>query len=154
MTPQVLAEELAKFLEQAHEAYTPSDPKISGRRMQCIPGYLPERTAQTAQTAIFPYIAVRVNEVHDDADDRNESTATVHIIIGTYCTANDDGWLEIVNLLESTRQAMLKQRTIANKVRLRGALDAVIPSEQPRPVWVAVLTATYSIKDIREELTY
>lgn len=151
MTPQVLAAELAKFLEQAHEAYTPSDPKIAGRRMQCIPGYLPERTAQTA---VFPYIAVRVNEVHDDADDRNESTATVNIIIGTYCTANDDGWLEIVNLLESTRRAMLKQRTIANKFRLRGALDAVIPSEQPRPVWVAVLTATYSIKDIREELTY
>ncbi|WP_295280375.1 hypothetical protein [Veillonella sp.] len=154
MTPQVLAEELAKFLETAHEAYTPSDPKITGRRMQCIPGYIPERTMPKAQTAVFPYIAVRVNEVHDDADDNNESTATVHIIIGTYCEANDDGWLEIVNLVESTRRAMLKQRTIAKKFRLRGALDAVIPSEQPRPIWVAVLTATYTIREVEEELSY
>lgn len=152
MTPQHLAMAMADFLADAHKDFVPSDPKLHGRAIQCVPGYLKERTRQ--EDAAFPHIAIRINQVHDDADVRGESTATLHIIIGTYCTDNEDGWLEIVNLVESTRQAMLKHRTIDNKYRLQGAVDATIPSEQPRPVWVAVITATYTIKDIREELQY
>ncbi len=149
MTPQHLAASVAEFLAETHKDFKGSDPKIHDRPLLCIPGYIRQRTGQ--QEVQLPHIAVRIGRI-DDRDDGSD--VTLFIIHATYNTAEDDGWLEIVNMMEASRQAMLKHRFVGKKYRLELPMASEIQPEQPRPVWVGVIVATYSIFQTEEEVIY
>lgn len=149
MTPVILLEELARYLKLANKDYRLTDEAVKNNPLTVVPGFLKRR--ENADEQFFPHIVPRLIRGTDTDDG---STATVRIYFGTYCEDVADGWRELFNLMEHSRQALLKQRTIADKFRLLLPIKYEMPEEQPYPEWVGYMDVIYTIYQPQEEIIY
>lgn len=111
-----------------------------------IDGWLPPMTADKLDASRFPFMLVRPKQGKDsEASVDASSRASVDIIIGTYCDA-EDGWIDVAVLIDAIRldigASPVLERTAFEQV---GPLDWVITEEQPRPQWFGVVTTNWSL---------
>lgn len=146
MIPIILLDELADFLKEANKTFVPSDERIKNNELNVMPGYLKRR--EKANEKLFPYIVPRLIK-GEDADDG--SAVTVRIYFATYCEDVLNAWRELYNLMEHSRQALLKQRTLANKFRLKLPISYEMLEDQPYPEWLGWMDVQYEIFQPQEE---
>lgn len=149
MIPIVLLDELAKFLKDVNQDYRLTDELVKNNSLIVLPGYVKQN--ENTAGGSFPHIMLKLVKGDDAAEG---SCVTVKLCFGTYCQDATDGWRELACLMERTRQALLRQRTIAKQFRLELPLQYEVAEDQPFPEWIGQMNVKYSVGQPREELKY
>lgn len=138
-------ENVAAYLKEVVAEY--SAKQASGRKkIEVYAGFPPVRTSRDETP---PCVYCVPTEANDGAD--GASNVKLMIGLSVYDADKDSGGRSLYNLAEHIRQALLKKRTLGGRNRLILPLKTEIPTEQPFPEWVGVITATYTIAFIEEE---
>lgn len=145
----ILITEICTLLKEANKNYWLTDEKVKDNPLTVRPGWLPPKA--TSDSSFYPCIVVRVINSSDTVEG---ATVTVRCFFGTYCEDLNNAWRELYNLVETSRQALLKKRTIANAFRLDFPINISIEEDQPYPYWVASLDVTYTMAQPQEEINY
>lgn len=140
MIPALLIEELVNFLKDANKNFRLTEKGYEDKGLLVVPAYIKQR--ESPQENFYPHIVVRPLK---GADDTEGSTADVRLIFGTHSTDVNEGWRELLSLMEHTRQALLKQRILAKKFALCLPTAWEFEEQQPFPEWVGYMELKYSI---------
>ena len=150
MIPVLLVEELAEYIEQTitsskYAAELQDEKKVTVYRQHIS-------DEDFANDTYYPLISVSLQHV-DDGESREipESYATVGITFGCY-GEDKNAWMDVLDLMETVRQAILKKRTIAKRFRLTLPSKWETIENQPYPFWFAYATLRYTIAQPREEM--
>lgn len=147
MIPVLLLDTLADFLREVNRDYRREDAAVNGNPLFVEPWYF--KRSETAAETFYPYIAPRLIKGDDTA---NGSTVSVRLYFGTYSENAAEGWRELYNLMEHSRQALLKKRVLANRFRLKLPIHWEVPEDQAHPEWAGVLDLIYEIAQPQEEI--
>lgn len=136
--------ELKKFLEIVIKDYNfKTNKQDILKEPQVVLGYLPFKGE--SENPDYPYIIIRaVNGV----DDKEKSIISINIILGIYSEDND-GWEDIINVCQRVRQALLDNKTLANKFCLE-QIEWEIFEEQTIPEWNGILRTLWSLPMIEK----
>lgn len=138
-------ENVAAYLKEVVAEY--SAKQASGRKkIEVYAGFPPVRTSRDETPSCVYCVPTEANDGADGA-----SNVKLMIGLSVYDADKDSGGRSLYNLAEHIRQALLKKRTLGGRNRLILPLKTEIPTEQPFPEWVGVITATYTIAFIKEE---
>lgn len=109
---------------------------------------IPEEVFENDDAAEYhPLIGVTLTTLEDD-DERSE--ATLDLTFAVY-SEDADGWLDLMNLIETVRLALLKKKMLARRYRLVLPLTVELIERQPRPFFYGLMTAKYLIHQPEEE---
>ncbi|MEG2765822.1 MAG: hypothetical protein RR910_08755, partial [Acidaminococcaceae bacterium] len=113
MTQMELMENLVGFLENLVKEYETQQSDGRFIPVKVYPGYIPVKTnAKETESCIYALVL--------ECEDNSEmSAAKVEIGFSIFDNDPTEGWRSLFNLMEHVRQAILKNRTIANKHRLQ-----------------------------------
>lgn len=118
--------------------------KSASRAPVVLDGLLPPKGTDAEQ---FPFLLVQPSSGTDSpqAGDQN-STAVVGIVVGTY-SDSDDGWIDVLLLIEAIRRDLAEVPTITGTAfEHTGPLTWEIPWEQQaRPQWLGRVTTTWTV---------
>lgn len=117
--------------------------KTSARAPSVIGGWLPPKPLEGEQ---FPFLIVRPRAGEDTEQGADENaSASFDIIIGTY-SDTDDGWFDVLLLVDAIRDDLLAQPTIEGTAYEHfGPLRWEIPEQQPRPQWFGTVTTNWRL---------
>jgi hypothetical protein len=152
--PLNLVDELVIFLTDGFKNYKLPTNKKTVKPPQIVGGFLPHKNSPIAVEPDFPHIIVRLMKGQDVLQVGNkggQSQAHIRIIFGTY-SEDHRGWREIANIIEHTRQILLKKRTIGRKFCLKDEVKWDIPDDQPYPEWVGTMETIWLIAQPQEEV--
>lgn len=146
MTIVSLLEELKNFIEAQIKEYDYKLVGVNGgsnRAMVCIANMPLEMTD-------VAFIIIKLVKVHDAWD---KATAEVRLVFTVHDANAADNWRGQLNLIEHVRQALFKQRTIANRFRLDLPVSYELTeySQAPQPEGYGFLNLTYQIGQVQEE---
>ncbi len=135
---EALKGRLAPVLARLDRLKTKSDAQ---RAPALLDGWLPPKDLE-----VFPFVIVRprsgVDSVQGAEQDAKE---TIELIVGTYSDEND-GWKDVLQVLQAIRQDLAAAPTIANTAFEHvGPLTWDIPEEQARPQWLGRATTIWQI---------
>lgn len=156
MIPLNLVDELVLFLTNGFKNYQLPTNKKTVKPPQIVGGFLPPKNSPTAVVPDFPHILVRLMKGEDELQISNkggQSQAHIKIIFGTY-SEDHQGWRELANIMEHTRQLLLKNRTIGRKFCLKEKIKWDIPEDQPYPEWVGTMETIWLIAQPQEEVLH
>jgi len=139
MTLVEVMDHLADFLRQSLSAYMLDYPGGGDAPITVYSGYPHKRNKANAKES---YVYVLVTKT---TDERTESTAEVEVGFNIYNDATEDQGRMLFNLIEHTRQELLKHPCVADRIILNMPLKAEIISEQPEPQFLGFITAFYTI---------
>ncbi len=163
MTPLELQHELNLFLEEkvakeikvkyvnSYGLETELNPTVFSGFL--VPKLQNKNNADDISNKEYAHITTRIVDVQNDDEG---VVATVKILIGIQSfDDNDDksgiGYNEVWNLLERTRQEVLKQSVIGKKFKVKTNIKASMPEELYYPYWVGELTTLWELPVINEE---
>lgn len=108
-----------------------------------VDGWLPPKDVDSDR---FPFLILRQKSGQDSAPGADESsTAAIEIVVGTY-SDTDDGWLDVLLLVDAIRLDLAAEPVIADTAFFHvGPLGWQIPEQQPRPQWFGVITTNWNI---------
>lgn len=158
ITPLSVQDALDRFLKEevAHQIILSSydiESKVTKlKNPQIVSGWIiPQKSSNPSSNAYredaeYPYIATRILSIRDveNARDNKFSEVTIKIIFGAYSkgTYKDDvlikdsnGYRDVLNMMEKTRQMLFKQRILENKYMISRPFEAFAPEEQAYPYW-------------------
>ncbi len=144
MTPIRCATELKKLLKSKFDSidYHPTAEGMEDRKMNVYSGYLPRATSDGAKQKMSPCIVVRVVSVEDTAQD---STVNLELLVTTYNKEVTDGYLDLLHILELSRQWICQTPILARTFQLEKPLTVKLPEEQGYPTWWGVITVSYTV---------
>lgn len=100
----------------------------------------------------YAHISTRIIKIDDSQED---ITVSIKIIFGIQSydglKENCIGYIEICNLIERTRQILLKQRIIDKKFKINAEIESKIYDEQFYPYWAGEMTTVWQLPVIRQE---
>ncbi|MFC4102913.1 hypothetical protein [Paenibacillus xanthanilyticus] len=141
MTTVMLLGAIKRFLDSlfAHESIVPTT------RL----GFLPQKAPGPggAQESDFPFIIIRP-AVGEDA--LNGQTVKVKLLFGHKCQ-DDDGFIELFNIMETTRIAFLYQRFLEQRFIFNGDYKWTFFDEQPYPEWIGEAVLSFTLPTVLEE---
>lgn len=141
MTPALLLMAIQHFLSETLADNVVTIPAVHI-------GYLPSKTASNRDQPEYPFIIVRALE----GKVTDEHKVKVKLLFGTKSN-DDEGYLDVLNLVERVRIAILRSGVLERKYRLDNEQPLMwkLYEEQPQPEWVAEATMTWLLPTIREE---
>lgn len=148
MTPILCARAVVEYLKRDFANYTPTDEKMAANDVVIRDGFLPKSYLSKDATKHKPYVIVRPVQVKDE--ESGHSGVSMQILVFTYNQDTENGHLELYNMMERIRQALLKKRTIGDMFRLSMPVISKIPEEQPYPNWWGYLLVDYGIAQPQE----
>jgi hypothetical protein len=118
--------------------------KSMARAPSIVDGWLPPKPG--AESEQFPFLIVRPFTGTDTCEGADQTgSATMKIIVGTY-SDTDDGWLDVLLLIDAIRSDLAEQPTIAGTAfEHLGPLTWEVPEQQPRPQWFGTVTTNWNI---------
>ncbi|GEB35305.1 hypothetical protein [Brevibacillus parabrevis] len=149
MTPVLLMHSLKTFLEEVVVDVELTNPKGTLTTPQVFLEALPQRKADS-QEEDYPFIIVRAAGGEDLEDG---STASLNLIVGTY-SKDDSGFIDVLNIIEDVRQALLKKRVVGQSFRMELPLKWKLFDEQPYPGWVGEMNTLWTIPQVQEEVFF
>ena len=154
MLPVNLMDALAEIMKKALKDYSAGKPPeempvlYMGRDpLKVYPGQIPV-PEDADEGASFVYALVKKIE---DKGGNELSAATVSIGFSIYDEDPVDGWRNLYNIAEHTRQELLKHRILSKRFMLELPMETDFEEEQPYPNWIGTITAKYSIGQPVEE---
>lgn len=112
-----------------------------------IDGWLPPKTsADDLDVERFPFLIVRPKVGSDSVQGADENAVTaIEVVIGTF-SDTDDGWLDVLLLIDAIRADLGAQPSIAGTgYEQTGPLTWLIPEQQPRPQWFGSVTSNWTL---------
>ncbi|WGV57791.1 hypothetical protein QIH01_20180 [Brevibacillus brevis] len=149
MTPVLLMRSLQTFLEQVVANVELTSPKSASARPQVFLEALPQRKADS-QEEDYPFIIVRAAGGEDQADG---STFSITLLVGTH-SKSDDGFIDVLNIIEDVRQALLKKRVVGQSFRMELPFKWKLYDEQPYPGWIGEMNTLWTIPQVKEEVLF
>lgn len=150
MTIVELIDNMAEFLKPVVADYNAHKDSASSE-IKIIAGYPPKTTGNEERPSA---IYVMVTDAIDDNQPNDFSKATVTLSFDITDNNRVDGWRNLYNLMEHTRQELLKHRVIADRNKLILPIKFKTPFEQPWPQWQGAIIADYTIGQPQEEVYY
>jgi hypothetical protein len=125
-------------------AFPRFETKTDARAPQVIDGWLPPKAGIDAER--FPYLILQPRSGADSEQSAaQDGRATFDVVLGTY-SDTDDGYLDVLELIEAVRQDLGSQPTLAGTAfEQTGPLTWEIPEEQPRPQWIGRVTTNWTV---------
>lgn len=111
-------------------------------------GLLPPKTSETRNDPVYPLILVLPV---DGKGKRDSSIAQIKLRFGTQSDDND-GFIDVLNLMERVKILLMRQGIIENKYRIHDEWEWKFFEDQPAPQWVADLITTWDLPQIRQEV--
>lgn len=113
-------------------------------------GFLPQKNRENAEISEFPFIIIRP-AVREDQHD--SSRVTVKLVFGVK-SEDQQGFIDLFNIMEQVRIALLKQRIINRRYRMELPFKWEFFDEQPYPEWYGQATTIWTLPAIQEEGLY
>lgn len=143
-TLRALHEAIKARLEPLVASYCLLSTKTGGNRAPLVfDGWVPPKVTADQQ---FPFVIVRPRTGTDTPQEAEQrATANIEIIVGTY-SDTDDGWLDVLDLIQAIRQDLDEAPTINGApFEQTGPLTWEVPEEQPRPQWLGRVSTVWTI---------
>jgi len=109
-------------------------------------GYLPAKNPKEQQDDI-PCVIVRL--LGDETTD-SETTAQVKIICIAYSEDDEQGWRELLTIMNPIKTYLLANRNIGDCYRIALPIKRDIPEEQGPPEWCGTFTLNIEIPTVQE----
>ncbi len=144
MTPIRCASELAKLLKEKFDSidYHPTSEGMEEKTISVFRGYLPRALSDEAKRKMSPCIVIRVVSVEDALQD---SRVNLELLVSTYNKEVIDGYLDLMHILELSRQWICQTPILARKFQLEKPLMVKLPEEQGFPTWWGIITVSYTV---------
>lgn len=140
MTVVLLMKAIESFLEQELAGNVSTVPAIHL-------GYLPKKTKDTLNAPEFPCILIRALKGFDE----DASRPKIKLFFATESEEND-GFLELMNLMERVRIALLRKGCLDQRFRLERPYEWEIYEEQAEPVWIGEALTQWTMPTVLEEV--
>lgn len=111
-----------------------------------VRGYLPAKNPKLDQDDI-PCVIVRLL---GDESTEDDTTAQVKIICIAYSEDDEQGWRELLTLMDPIKTYLLAHRNIGDCYRVALPIKREIPEEQGPPEWCGTFTVSVEIPNIQE----
>jgi len=109
-------------------------------------GYLPAKNPKSDQEDI-PCVIVRL--LGDETTDE-DTTAQVKIICIAYSEDDEQGWRELLTIMDPIKTYLLEHRNIGGCYRIGLPMKRDIPEEQGPPEWYGTFTLNIEIPTVQE----
>lgn len=151
MTPAGLILALVKELESALKDYKLRAENQENRTVTVFAQHIKDEVFNDDEGRYYPLVIVSLQKAKDTLDGSGveASMATIGLTFGVYAD-DKDGWMDLLNIMEHTRQRVLRQRTIADRYRLADVVEWDLIEVQPYPFWFGYGTLKYCIAQPQE----
>lgn len=139
MTLVTVMESLKALLEETVAEYRAQGKESLGP-ITVYAGYPPVRD-RSVEMSSYVYAAV-VDWTDKEADAYSACTVEIGLAIRDEAP---DGCMSLYNLLEHIRQALLRHRLVCDRTSLQLPLKGRLPEQQPMPIWLGIIRATYLV---------
>lgn len=147
MTPINLISDLARELRGVVKSYNLIAELQNKKPVTVYEEILP--TANFEDDTFFPLMVVNLQSVEDGGEG---SFAIVEITFGVFGGYKEDGWRDLLNIMEHTRQYLLTHKLIGGKFYLQLPSATEFPDFQPEPFFEGRMTLKYTIGQPGEDL--
>lgn len=141
LTPILLLQAIKEYIEVLVSDNAQTKPAIHI-------GFLPHRNKDNSGESEFPFVIVRPEAGNDQQDD---SKVTVKLIFGVKAE-DQQGFIDLFNLMEQVRIALLRQRIINRRYKMELPYKWEFFDEQPYPEWYGQATTIWILPAIQEEV--
>ncbi len=95
----------------------------------------------------FPCVIVKLGEIQDSNEGvLNQAQADINLLIGAYDkTPDNQGWRDVLNIIDKVRIYLQNVRYLANKFRLEPEMHAYLFDDQPLPVFFGVIETCWDL---------
>ncbi|AJK27735.1 hypothetical protein ABNB59_19670 [Paenibacillus larvae] len=154
MSASLLLIELKQFLENVFEHVGVGDDNES---LKIHLGWLPQTKAPSPGSgpakqpdSDFPYLIIRAL---DGVEEEDNGKVTIRMLVGVQAK-EENGYVEILSLIEKTKQALLKTGIIGGKFEIERPVKWKLFEEQPYPEWVGEILTTWTVPAILREVVF
>ncbi|QHZ50028.1 hypothetical protein ERICV_05129 [Paenibacillus phage phiERICV] len=154
MSASLLLIELKQFLENAFEHVAVGD---DNENLKIHLGWLPQTKAPSPGSgpanqpdSDFPYLIIRAL---DGVDGQEDGKIQVRMLVGVK-SKMENGYIEILSLIEKIKQALLKTEIIGGKFEIERPVKWKLFEEQPYPEWVGEIVTTWTVPAILREVVF
>ncbi|MCY9511879.1 hypothetical protein M5W68_16160 [Paenibacillus larvae] len=154
MSASLLLIELKQFLENVFEHVGVGDESES---LKIHLGWLPQTKAPSPGSgpanqpdSDFPYLIIRAL---DGVDGQEDGKIQVRMLVGVK-SKMENGYIEILSLMEKIKQALLKVEIIGRKFEIERPVKWKLFEEQPYPEWVGEIVTTWTVPAILREVEW
>ncbi|OBZ09104.1 hypothetical protein A8L34_22500 [Bacillus sp. FJAT-27264] len=112
-------------------------------------GALPSKTSSNRDDPVFPLIIVRPM---DGESDNDSAKVQVKLLFGTQ-SEDDSGFIDVLNLMERVRILLMRQRVINRQFRIESNWKWTFMEDQPEPQWICQAITTWTLPQIRQEVS-
>lgn len=161
MTIKFLLDELKKFVADAVKDYKlptslqKGDQQIETRAPAVHLMRLPD---SRSVTKIAPYILIRyVTSISKEADgQKTEYNAVIRMIFCVYGKDEEEGALNLVNVMDSVRIKLLKKVVVGKCFRLdkEKGLESLVYEDDTAPYYAGEMVGTFQLPPIEREVDY
>lgn len=159
MTAVMLLHALKPFIQEATRTaqlgrnQEPPDVYLGHLPKQRVPGARPtggDRPTQRDDVPKTPYVLI---QLADGEDSNSDSTAKVHLVVGTYDDGTDQqGYLDVLNILEDIKQAILRAGIVDQRYEIEGKMKYIIYDNDAWPHWLGMLTTNWGFPGTEREV--
>lgn len=139
MTLVTVMESIKALLEEAVAEYR-AQGKERLEPIKVYAGYPPVRD-RSMEMSSYVYAAV-VDWTDKEADTYSACTVEIGLAIRDEAP---DGCMSLYNLMEHIRQTLLRHRIVCDNTSLQLPLKGRLPEQQPTPIWLGIIRATYLV---------
>ena len=151
MTPVNLVLELQKLIADAVKDYKLKAENQEDCKITVYAQHIRDEVFQDERC--YPLIVVSLQGAKDHTNNAGPeaSLATVGLTFGVFAE-DKNGWMDLLNIMETVRQKIMACRTVANRHRLTDVVEWNTIEAQPYPFWFGYGTLKYSIGQPQEVL--
>ena len=95
----------------------------------------------------FPCVIVKLGELTDgDEGKLDQAIADINLLVGIYDkSADNQGWRDVMNIIEKVRLYLWQQRYLAARFRLEPELHCYLFDDQPLPLYFGVIETRWDV---------
>ncbi|MCM3141305.1 hypothetical protein [Brevibacillus sp. MER 51] len=149
MTPVLLMRSLKSFLEEVVANVELTSPKGVLTQPKVFLEALPQKAA-SSQEEDFPFVIIRAM---GGEDQDGKASVSINLLVGTH-SKDDDGFIDVLNIIEDVRQSLLKNRVVGGSFRLDLPLKWKLFDEQPYPGWIGEINTLWEIPRVEQEVLF
>ena len=95
----------------------------------------------------FPCVIVKLGELTDGEEGKlDQAIADINLLVGIYDkSADNQGWRDVMNIIDKLRLCLWQQRYLAAKFRLEPELHCYLFDDQPLPLYFGALETRWDV---------
>ncbi len=156
MTPIILLDRLKEFVEKQTRdlllsVRVKSDEEPQERPAHVYKMRLPNKEGETK---LIPYILLQFVSGHDSQEENQdpESGCMVRIVIATYSEDGETGAMNVLNIIDRIRIALLKAGVIGEQFLLQKPIEYIVYPDSTNPYFLGEMITRWGLPIIEREV--